>query len=135
MDSTKITSLAEAGVPLPECVGGHPQGLQLLPLPDTNRERAAVRTCAECHKAKSVTEFYRKRDREQYRFWSRCKQCTLKAKARKYKATRKLSPKRRAQREVVWHEIIESPSDEKGNSVNLQDLLRDFMLEAILDAS
>lgn len=132
MDDAENTSLLNAGPLPPKCLDGHPQGLQLLPAPDTNGE-LGTRVCAGCHKLKSVSDFYRKRDR----FDSKCKSCILSAKSRAYRAKRVIV--KRLQKELTWNEVFETVFEEtdasRGHPVKIEELLRDFMLEVILDAS
>lgn len=123
MDSGHFTPMPSPGTPLQEAGGGHRNGLQVVPDAGTN-ECWAYRRCYLCRREKPISNFYRKREG----FETRCKECILRVKARAYKR------KRKAQREVVWHEVFETTAEERSN-VQLEDLLREFMLEVILDAS
>ena len=131
MDDTENISLLKSGDPPTEPFDSHPQGLQLVPLPDTNRDRE-VRTCCRCRIKRSLSEFYRKGDR----FESRCKDCVLKTKACAYRKKRmKKIAKQKEQTEAVWDEVVETTLTDMSGSVRLEALLRDFMLDVILDAS
>lgn len=131
MDDSENTLLLKVADPPAERLEGHPQGLQLVPLPDTNKDRE-VRTCCRCRRKRSLSEFYRKGDR----FESRCKDCVLKTKACAYRKKRmKKSAKQKEETEAVWDEVIETTLTDMSGSVRLEALLRDFMLDVILDAS
>lgn len=132
MDDAIKTSLLKAADPPTEGYNGQHQHLQLVSLPDNYKDLPG-RTCCGCGRYKPLTEFYRKVDRVE----SRCKKCALKAKARVYREKR--ARKRRAVREISWREVVESPAykgiEDADNLIALEDLLRDFMFEVILDAS
>lgn len=131
MDDATNTPLFRAIDPSVVRLDGHPQGLQLVPLPDTNKDRD-VRACTACGKNRAPSDFYRKGER----FESRCKSCILKIKACAYrKKQMKKSAKQKEETEVVWDEVIETTLTDTSGSVRLEALLRDFMLDVILDAS
>jgi len=124
-----MKTLLQSGLEDPPTTFGN--SLQPTVIPDTNKEVGQV--CRKCRSFKPLAEFYRKLEC----YDARCKACVLNAKASAYKLKRR--QREREDKQITWNEVVVTETDEHEitpeDRERLKHLLRDFMMEVILDAS